>query len=92
MELDEAGHGHAVAQAALQHALNLATGSHMLRLACTLWVYNLTGVPISLRQSIDDVLLVRDGELKHEEDVVSWLAGAPYWVKFPLSSAPTSVE
>ena len=47
-----------------------AAGTHTLRLACTLWVYNLTGLPISLRQTVDDPLVLRDRELKEEEDVV----------------------
>lgn len=51
-------------------------GSHTLRLGCTLWVYNLTGLPISLRQSVDDPLVLRDAELKMEEDVVG--ASDPY--------------
>jgi hypothetical protein len=49
---------------------------HTLRLGCTLWVYNLTGAPISLRQSVDDPLLLRDAELKMEEDEVG---GLPTW-------------
>lgn len=51
----------------------LPAGCHTLRLGCTLWVYNLTGIPISLRQSIDEALVLRSAELKEEqeEDVVS---------------------
>ena len=43
---------------------------HTLRLGCTLWVYNLTGAPISLRQSLDEIMVLRR-DVEPEEDLVS---------------------
>ena len=45
------GHGQSEVQVFLRHSLDTATGSHTLLLGCTLWVFNCTGVPVSLRQS-----------------------------------------
>ncbi len=37
-------------------------------------MYNLTALPISLRQSVDDPMTLRDAENKLEEDMVSSIA------------------
>ena len=42
----------------VRHSLDTATGSHKLLLGCTLWVFNCTGVPVSLRQSGADGALL----------------------------------
>ena len=49
--MQEVGHGQSEVQVFLRHSLDTATGSHTLLLGCTLWVFNCTGVPVSLRQS-----------------------------------------
>ena len=34
-----------------------AAGAHTLRFGCSLWVYNCTGLPISVRQSAEEATL-----------------------------------
>ena len=50
-KVTEAGEGRGTATVRLKHLLEEECGSHVLRLSCTLWVYNCTGLPIALQQS-----------------------------------------
>ncbi len=50
--------GRSTVDVSLHHALNIATGSHLLRLSCGMWIYNCIGVPLSIRNaSLEDTLL-----------------------------------
>ena len=48
------GHGQSKVEVALSHTINECTGGHVYRVACPFWVFNFTGLPIALRQSLDD--------------------------------------
>ena len=49
-------------------------GAHTLRFGCTMWVYNCTGLPISLRQSMDSGSLFAEPELPLDDEVPdAWL-------------------
>ena len=52
--LHELGVGQSSVEVAVRHGLDAATGSHLIRLACTLWLFNCTGVPVSLRQAVEE--------------------------------------
>jgi len=50
--------GRSTVDVSIQHALSVATGSHLVRLSCGIWIYNCIGVPVSLRNaSLEDSLL-----------------------------------
>jgi SHR-binding domain of vacuolar-sorting associated protein 13 len=50
--------GRSTVDVSIQHALSLATGSHVVRLSCGMWIYNCIGIPLSIRNaSLEDSLL-----------------------------------
>lgn len=50
--------GRSTVDVSIKHALNVATGSHLARLSCGMWIYNCIGVPISIRNpSLEDSLV-----------------------------------
>lgn len=47
--------GRSTVDVSIQHALNVTTGSNLVRLSCGMWVYNCIGIPISIRNaSLED--------------------------------------
>ena len=54
LRVTEAGEGRGSATVRLKHILESECGSHVLRVSCTLWVYNCTGLLIALQQSADE--------------------------------------
>ena len=56
VNLDSPNIGRGTATVRLRHVLEAECGSHVLRLSCTLWVYNCSGLPIALQQSDYDDL------------------------------------
>ncbi|KAG7670791.1 hypothetical protein KSW81_004224 [Nannochloris sp. 'desiccata'] len=50
--------GRSTVEVSIHHALSVATGSHLVRLSCGMWIYNCIGVPLSIRNaSLEDSLL-----------------------------------
>lgn len=51
LTLYEVGPGRSTVDVSLRHTIDPGTGTHILRVACPLWVYNCTGLPIALRST-----------------------------------------
>jgi hypothetical protein len=60
--LRELGPGQSSVEVSVRHGLDPATGAHVLRLTCGLWVYNCSGVALSLRRSAEDPQPFAPGE------------------------------
>eukprot|EP00887_Chlorella_sp_A99_P007395 scaffold2.g7395.t1 len=87
--LQQLGHSRPGVRAFVRHALDTGTGAHTLRFGCTMWVYNCTGVPIALRQSMDYGSLFAEPEVAKEDDVPdSWLP--PLQLPGQLANGPAA--
>ena len=59
----QTGDSRGTATVQLEHTLDRDCGSHVLRVACALWVYNCIGLPLALQESS------RDDELRGNDQV-----------------------
>lgn len=51
LQVAEAVEGQGSTIVTLRHVLESQCGSHILRIACTLWLYNCSGLPLAIQQA-----------------------------------------
>ena len=54
VRVEESGDGRGSVTVRLKHILERECGTRVLQISCTLWVYNCAGLPLALKQSLED--------------------------------------
>ncbi|KFM26704.1 Vacuolar protein sorting-associated protein 13D [Auxenochlorella protothecoides] len=71
VEVGQSGHSVGVV---LRHGLDPGSGARVLRLTCTLWIFNCTGQPLALRQAHEDAGHFTEAERAAAAEDRAWLA------------------
>lgn len=70
--LQEMYPGRSTVEVSIQHTVAPATGAHLLRISCGMWIYNCAGVPVSLRNASHQETLLHEAaaQAAAEDDLV----------------------